>query len=354
MPTSRTYTVAVIGTGFAERVQLPALRRHARFEPVALAARDPENTARVAQKFGVARWYTDWREMVAEGGFDALSITAPPHLHHEMVMAALDAGMHVLCEKPMALNVAQAQAMLARARESGCTAMINHEFRHLGARQRFGELLQDGHIGELQRLVVRFHTSWRASADRPWNWWSDRARGGGLLGAIGSHYFDAMHHWLGLLPERVWGKLDTFTRELPDPEGGGKKAVTADDAFIAVLDLGDGKEMLFDFSATVKPAPSTTVTAIGTRGTMVLEDDKRLLAGVAGGELKELPFVELERHADDPWLLAPFLQLLDDFAQGIDSGTSPTPNFEDGLAHQCFIDAVKASDASGCWVMYKM
>lgn len=82
------YKVAVIGTGFAERVQLPGFQRHPRFNLVALAARDAERTREVAEEFGIKRWYTDWREMLAAGGFDLLSITAPPHLHREMTLAA--------------------------------------------------------------------------------------------------------------------------------------------------------------------------------------------------------------------------------------------------------------------------
>ncbi|MBA3533019.1 MAG: Gfo/Idh/MocA family oxidoreductase [Ardenticatenales bacterium] len=347
-----TYNVAVIGTGFAERVQLPGFQRHPRFNLVALAARDPEGTRSAAERFAIARWYTDWREMLGEGGIDLLCITTPPHLHYEMTMAAFDAGMHVLCEKPIALNTEEARQMVARAHETGLTAMIDHEFRYLPARQRFGELVQAGYIGELRRLVFRLHEGWRSDPTRAWNWWSDLSKGGGMLGAIGSHYYDAFRHWFGREPERIWGKLSAFVAERPGAEGEEAQRVTADDSFLAVLALAGGAEVLFDFTSTGNPGPGTTVTAMGSQGTLVMEDDKRLLGAQGPSELQPLELSELPREEGEQWLLAPFVRLLDELVRGMDEGISPSPNLEDGLAHQQFIDAVRISSALGSWVNF--
>lgn len=346
------YKVAIIGTGFATNLQIPGFQRHARFDVVALAARDPERTQNVARRFNIKRWYTDWREMIAEGGFDVLSVVTPPHLHHEMTLAALDAGVRVLCEKPMALNAEEAQEMLDRARETGLTTMINHQLRYLAAWQRFGELIPDGYIGELRRLVIRFYQGGqRADPAHEWGWWSDFQRGGGALGAFGCHYFDFTQKWVRR-PKRVWGKLSAFIPERPMPGREDSRAVTADDSFLAVLDLGNGAEVLFDFTATAKAGIGSQITALGDEGTLVMEDAKQLFGARDGDELSTLPLTELPRADDEPWLLAPFLCLLDELATGIDQGISPSPNFEDGLAHQQFIDAVKISNALGTWVDY--
>lgn len=346
------YKVGVIGTGFAEKVQLPALQRHPRFEPVALAARDPEQTRATAERFAIGRWYTDWEAMIAEGGFDLLLICTPTYLHHPMTMAALDAGLHVLCEKPIALNSAQAREMVERAQQRGRTAMIDHEFRYLAARQRFGELVEAGYIGGLRRLVIRYHQGWYADPSRPWGWWSDYTRGGGLLGAIGSHYYDAFQQWFGRQPERVWGRLNIFVPERPAPDGQGQLAVTADDSFVALLELDDGAEVLFDFMVSANPGTGSQVIALGSEGTLIIEDDRRLLGAQGKGELQPLPLTLLPRAEGEPWLIAPFLKLLDELARGIDAGLSPTPNLEDGLAHQQFIDAVRISSARGGWVHF--
>lgn len=343
-----SYNVAIVGTGFAEAVQIPGFQRHPRFNVVAVAARNPDRTREVAGKFGIERCYTDWREMIEAGDFDLVSIVTPPHLHCEMTLSALEKGLHVFCEKPMALNVEEARKMLDRAKITGLTVMIDHEFRHTPTRKRFGELIREGYIGQLRRLVIRLHQSWFTNPKREWDWWSDFEKGGGLLGALGSHFFDATQHWFGL-PKRVWAKLNVFVLERPLPHGEGNRTVTADDSFLAVLDMGDGREALFDCTSTANPATGFSATALGSEGTLVIDNDQRLLASRDGEDLRAVELPELPYAADDH-RIPPFLLLLDGLAAGIDQGTSPSPNFEDGLAHQQFIDAVKISSALGTWV----
>jgi len=344
------YRVAVIGTGFSDQVQIPGFRLHPRFEVVAVAGRNAGRTQAVAEKFGLAKWYTDWREMIGKGkmDFDAVSIVTPPHLHREMTLAALDAGLPVLCEKPMALHSREAEQMLKRARETGLTAMIDHEFRYLPARQRFGQLVREGYIGKLWRITMTVHRGSFADPARPWDWWSDFREGGGLLGALGSHYFDAIQHWFRQ-PKRVWGKLNAFIPERPLAEAGGRRTVTADDSFLAVLDLDDGAEALFDFTVNAIAGTGGHTVAFGSEGTLIVEDDQRLMGAKRGEALDDMDLSDFPSVGEDP-RVSSFVRLLDDFAAAIDHGTSPSPNFENGLAHQQFIDAVRISNARGSWV----
>jgi predicted dehydrogenase len=347
-----TYRVGIIGTGYAEQVIIPGFQRHPRFLVTALAARDPRRTEAAARKHGIERWETDWRALIREGGLDLLAIATPPHLHREMTLAALDAGLHVFCEKPMALTSNEAEQMLERVRETGRTAMIGHQLRYLAAWRRFGALVKEGFIGELRRMVVRFYQAGpRSDPEHPWSWWSDLQRGGGALGAFGCHYFDAVRFWFRP-PRRVWGKLSTFIGHRPLPDGTGMRAVTADDSVLALLDLGDKAEVLFDFTVVAQAATGSRFTAVGSDGTLVMEDANRLFGSRFGGGLRAIEMDEYPRAEDEPWLLAPFQRLLDSLAAGIEQGVSPSPNFEDGLAHQYFLDAVKISNALGCWVDY--
>ena len=171
-----------------------------------------------------------------------------------------------------------------------------------------------------------------------------------MLGALGSHYFDAVRQWFPQ-PKRVWGKLNTFILERPMVDGEGRRPVTADDSFLAVLDLGDGAEVLFDFTITAIPGTGSRFVAFGSAGTIINEDDQRLLGAKSGEALHPIDLSDLPNVGDDP-RVPPFVRLLDDFAIAIDQGTSLSPNFEDGLAHQQFIDAVKISNALGTWVDY--
>ncbi len=341
------YKVAVIGTSFAEKVQIPAFQRHPRFKVVAVAGRNPEHTRRVAEKYDIDRWTVDWRELMEKKGIDVVSIVTPPYLHSEISLAASDAGIHVLCEKPMALNSEEARRMFGGAREKRLTAMIDCEFRHLETHRRFRDLIQDGYIGQLRRMIFSFHQDWHADPNRPWTWWYEMEKGGGFLNGGSPHFFDLTQFWFGR-PKRVWGKLNTFVKERPGPDGQGRRAVTADDAFFAVLDLGDGREVIFDCNVTADPPLGKRMAALGSKGVLILEGNQRLLGAKAGEELQIICLSD-QGQGEDP-RISPFMGLLDDLATGIDEGGSLSPNFEDGLAQQRFIDAVKLSHSLGAWV----
>jgi len=346
---SNQYRVAIIGTGFAKIVHIPGFCNHPRFVVVSLSGRDPKRTAQLAAAFNISDWHTDWQEMLSSGSFDVVSVVTPPHLHHDIALASLESGYHVLCEKPMALNTQQAKQMLLKVQETGLTAMINHELRYLPARRKFGELLQSGYIGEPKRLVLSYYLNFRSDAKLPWDWWSDLDRGGGLLGALGSHLFDAIHHWLGP-PKRIWGKLSTVISERPMPSSGEFRRVTADDTFVAVLDLENGAEVVLDITSSSKHNLGYKIMASGTEGTLIIEDGQRLVGARGDSNLQELGRFPFPSNDQEDWRFSPFQKLLDVFADGIDRGVSPSPNFTDGLAHQRFIDAVKLSNNSGRWV----
>ncbi len=348
---STRYRVAIIGTGFAKLVHIPGFCNHPRFVVVALAGRDRERTEQIAAAFNINEWYTDWREMLSSGGFDVVSIATPPHWHYEMTLASLGGGYHVLCEKPMALQVGQARQMLLTAERTGLTTMINHELRYLPAWRRFGELLEGGYIGHPKRLVFSYHLNFRSDPKLPWDWWSDLARGGGLLGAVGSHLFDAVNDWIGP-PKRIWGKLSTVIPTRPLPNSEEFRTVTADDSLLAVLEFDNGVEALLELTSTSKHNLSYKVTALGTEGTLIVEKGVRLMGAQGSSNMGELGRFPFPSEDQEDWRLAPFLNLLDDFVGGIDRGFSPSPNFADGVAHQRFLDAVRLSSSSGCWVSF--
>src|SRR5205085_302100 len=154
--------------------------------------------------------FTDHREMLKLPGLDAVYIGAPPALHHEMTLAAAAAGKHLICEKPTALDAGQAREMVEAARAAGVTAMLDFEFRWLPPRAYIRQLIADGYLGKL--YAVNFQSASGFVADpirRPWNWWAQRSKGGGLLGALGSHLIDAFRFWCGDI-ESVISHLDTF------------------------------------------------------------------------------------------------------------------------------------------------
>ncbi len=128
--------VGVIGTGFGAAVHIPALKHLPEFEVAAVCSRRAARARSVAAEHKIPTVCTDFREMVNDQEIDAVVVAAPPYLHHQMTLAALEAGKHVLCEKPMARNLAEARDMVKMAERAGVAAMVNHEFRFLPLRSR--------------------------------------------------------------------------------------------------------------------------------------------------------------------------------------------------------------------------
>src|SRR5215207_688555 len=128
--------IGIIGTGFARRVQIPAFLACENARVVSVASGHAENAEAAAREFGIAHHTDDWRATVENEAVDLVCITTPPDTHLAMTLAAIGAGKHVLCEKPMAMTVREAQAMTDRAKEHGVLALIDHELRFLHGRRK--------------------------------------------------------------------------------------------------------------------------------------------------------------------------------------------------------------------------
>ena len=346
---SKKLRVAVAGTSFAGAVQIPVFQSHARTQVVALSSGRAERAAAVAAEHGVGAAYTDFEEMLDSERPDLVSITTPPHLHHPMVLSAARRGIHILCEKPFALNSTEAEAMLKAADEAGVIAMVDFEFRYLPARTFLMDLLRQNYVGKIRMVEFSAHFGWRSDAqDVEWNWWSDERRGGGLLGAVGSHAVDSLQVWMGK-PRRVMCDLSTFVKER---EG---QAVTSDDAAALIIEFSSGAQAVLHMSA-VAGVEMSQVGIYGSKGQLVIPDYRghSILGGKRSAravQALEVPSrYQLPKEAGH-FLRPPFRALVDSLVDAIAGGRpSPNPNFKDGLISQQVLDAARASSKKGCWV----
>src|SRR5882757_4969043 len=195
MIADKTIRIGIIGAGFARTTQIPGFRNCKDARIVAIASAHRDRAEEVAREFGIDHVETDWRALVERDDIDLVSIVTPVVTHCEMTLAALDRGKAVLCEKPMAMNAAEALRMTERAGETGALALIDHELRFLPGRVKMRELVRRGDIGKVRHAKLTLRSDSRADPSRPWNWWSDVKQGGGALGAIGSHVIDSWR-WL--------------------------------------------------------------------------------------------------------------------------------------------------------------
>ena len=347
--------VGIIGVGFGAQVYAPAFTSEG-WEVAALCSRNAENARKAADAAGIADIHTDPMELIRRDDIAAVGIVTPPGSHDQLAIAALQAGKHVLCEKPFALDATRAAAMLAAAESSGKTAMVGHEFRHTPQRAYIKELLAEGYIGRFQLCTVElFLDRYVTREPRPLTWMASRSAGGGILGALGSHYVDALRHWFGEVASAS-GRLFTLRPDLIDTDTQRVVKSETDDAFVLTLEFANGgvASMIASFAAT--PARGARIIVMGEAGTLIAEqpgpnpmEDGAVIASRNGSPLETLatpprfmPFTDDRDHR-----LMAFRLLVRDFTRGVEQGISPAPNFTDGLRCQQVLDAVRESSRSG-------
>ena len=337
--------VAILGTSFGRLVQAPGFQRHPGFELVAMAGRDAEKTAGIARALGVPAAYGDWRELLRRESPDVVSIVTPAYLHHPMMLEAAAAGAHVLCEKPTALHRFQAASMRDAVLRAGRVAGINHEFRFLPARRLATELVRAGAIGRPRRAeILGRYPIWARADSRPMTWLADRARGGGILGALGSHHTDCLRLLLG-------EPLTALASVRTDQPMRGSERATADDAFTVHYEFASGATALVDLSASA-PYRWERYEVHGEEGSLRWDDaGQRLWRLTPGAEPEEVAIPathRLETREGDPALVAPFGVMVERLHRAIVHGEPLSPGFaEDGVPVQCALDACRLSSEAG-------
>ena len=344
---SASVRVGIIGTGFGANTHLPALRAHPRFEVVAIAS--PRNAARIAAERQIEHAFTSCAEMLAGCKLDAVVVASPPFAHHDDVLASLRAGMHVLCEKPFALDIAQAEAMVAAEKAAGTACAIAHEFRFRPERIALAELIANGHLNPIRELEYTHLMGFlRAKEMRPRGWWFQRARGGGIAGAILSHAVDAANAALGMLPIEVVGALRTANAERFDADG------------VFISDVDDGAFALLRYPEGIVARLSVDGTAAVDSLTFAIHGENRTVVSSGKGLTEQRLFSvddeetnELEcapsryaRFAAINGNVPPMMELYDAWLAKMDGNAAmpaagqALPTFADGLATQRILAAL--------------
>jgi predicted dehydrogenase len=352
--------VAVVGTGFGQKVHIPGLQAHHRTQVVAVYHRDRAKAEAIAQAHQISHACTSLEEVVAIPEVQGVSIATPPFLHYSMAMHALAAGKHLLLEKPTALTADEATRLHHQAEVNGLVSTLNFEFRCVPAWMQLAELLRQGYVGKPRLIRIDWLVSSRADRTRPWNWYAQKSHGGGALGAIGSHAFDYVT-WLFGPVRRLNARLYVSIPERPDPAEGGKlKPVDADDSCMILLELADGTPCQIALSAATYQGRGHWVEVYGDRGTLILGSSNpsdyvhgfSLRGSQGGAALTELPIppeLEFPRTWEDG-RVAPFVRIVDRWVQAIDQGRPISPSLAEGVASQQLMDLAHQSSATGQWV----
>jgi predicted dehydrogenase len=317
-----------------------------------------------AAKYGWAQSATDWRSVITRDDIDIVDICAPGWMHAEIAIAALEAGKHVLVEKPLANTLAEAEAMTraaAAARAKGVQSMIGFNYRRVPALVLARELIAESRLGTVRHVRAAYLQDWLADAQAPMTWrLRKETAGSGALGDIASHAIDQVLFLLGDQVTEVSGRLHTFVPQRPGDDG--TEDVTVDDAAWATLSLTSGAVASVEVSRVATGRKnSLQIEIYGEKGTLLfdLENLNELGFLDATAPVREQGFRRiLVNEPEHPYLDAwwpqghiigwehTFTHQVRDFLLAIQDGTEPSPSFEEGLNVQYILNAVEKSAAA--------
>ena len=365
--------IGMVGHAFMGRAHSQAWRVVNRFfdlplvaEMTAVCGHDEQRTAAAAQQLGWQSYETDWHALIERDDIDVVDICTPGDSHAEIAIAALRAGKHVLCEKPLANTVDEARSMTsaAVAVASGVRSMCGYSYRRVPAVALMARMVADGKVGQIRHVRAVYLQDWLVDPAAPLTWRMQAERAGlGAMGDIASHIVDMVQYLTGQRITGVSGLTETFIHERPLLDGTGSGPVTVDDAGLFVARLSGGALATFE----------ATRLATGRKNALRVE-----INGSAGSlsfdleSLNELQYYDLSRPSaeqgfarilvtepDHPYVGAwwppghllgyehAFTNQARDFIDAIATGTDPRPSFAEALNVQLVLDAVVRSSAAG-------
>ncbi len=357
---NQTIGVAVIGTGFGQKVHIPGLQAHHKTQVLAVYNPDLEKAKSIASSHNIPHACNTIEEIISLPEVTAVTISTPPFLHYEMAKKVLGAGKHLLLEKPTTLKAEEAQELYHLAATNKCVATMDFEFRYIPAWQLFAEILADGYVGDKRLIKIDWLASSRANPSRPWNWYSQKDKGGGALGAIASHTFDYVN-WLFGPAKKLWGQLNTSIKTRPDPVKGDElKPVDADDTCNIMLELADGTPCQICISSVTYQGRGHWVEVYGSKGTLIVGSNNqkdyvhgfKVWGSQNGDNLVE---INIPERLDFPKVysdgrIAPFIRVVDNWVQAIETGKSLVPSLREGVYSELLMDLTHESNLTGTWV----
>jgi predicted dehydrogenase len=376
---TKPLNIGLIGYGFMGRAHSNAYCKVNHFfdlpyRPVlkAVCARDAEKAQQFADRWGYESVETDWRKLLLRSDIDAVDICTPNHLHHEIAIAAAQAGKMILCEKPLARTAAEGRAMVEAVERAGVPNMVWYNYRRVPAVTLAKRLVDEGRLGRIFHYRAVFLQDWTISADVPQGgtatWRLDvQAAGSGVTGDLLAHCIDTAV-WLNGRITRVNAMTETFIKQRKHAETGQVQPVGIDDACAFLARFENGSLAVFESTRYARGHKALYTFEINGEHASIkwdLHDLHRLewFDHRDEGKLRGWRSIHVTDHGGDhPYMdrwWVPGLQIgyehsfvhqVADFLQALDSGQPASPTFRDALLTQCVCDAVLDSARRGTWV----
>lgn len=375
--------VALIGHRFMGKAHSNAYRQVRRFFPGELVPRMKvicgkactEELEATAAQFGWEESDCEWRRVIERDDIQVVDVATPGHLHAPMVIAAAQAGKHIICEKPLANTLAEAKAMLKAVEKAGVKHMLMHNYRKIPAVAFAKQLIEEGKIGDVYHYHGAYLQDWIIDPSFPLVWRLEKKySGSGALGDIGSHATDLARYLNGDI-NSVTGHMTTFIKERPRPSDGagawgakgseGKGKVTVDDDTNFLARFRNGSVGVFESSRFCGGRRNyNTFQIYGSKGSIAFNlermNELETYDGTDPQGLQGFKTVSVTESVH-PYVGAwwppghivgyehTFVHALHDFFTCLEEDRLPEPNFRDGVKNQAVLDAVERSAKSGRW-----
>ena len=373
--------VGLVGYKFMGRVHSNAYRQVVRFFGVdptprlrALCGRNERAVRAAAASLGWEDYETDYARMLEREDVGLVDISSSGDTHHEFALAALEAGKHVLCEKPLANTLSEAREMVEAAERSGTVSMVCHNYRRVPAVQLAKRLLEEGRLGKIRHWRAVYLQDWLLDPNAPMSWRLRKETGGaGPLADLGSHLVDLAHFLVGPVTE-VIGTAETFIKERPlegtDGEVGEMDRVTVNDAAAFLARFENGAIGTFETSPMIPGRKAKESFEInGSEGSLIFDLERMNELQVYFEEdppeasgFRTVLVTEPEHPYMEGWWPPghivgyehTFVHTVKDLLDGIKTGVEPSPTFEDGYRCQAVLDAVERSLGNREWTSPKI
>lgn len=378
--------VGLLGYKFMGKAHSNAYRQVSHFFPgkytprlKVICGRDRAAAEAAAAQFGWEEVETDWRVVVERDDIDIIDVSTPGDVHAEQAIAAAQAGKHIICEKPLANNLADAKAMLAAVERAGVKHMLMHNYRKIPAVSFAKRLIEEGRLGEIYHYHGAYLQDWIMDPGFPLVWRLEKKHAGsGALGDIGSHAAD-LARYLNSEFDSVTAHLTTFIKERPLVGAGsgawgakgskGKGKVTVDDDANFLARFKNGSVGVFESSRFCGGRRNyNTFQVYGSKGSIAFNLER----------MNELEFYDrtdpqaeqafktiIVTESVHPYVGAwwppghiigyehTFVHAVHDFLTALEKDALPEPNFRDGVKDQTILDAVERSAKTGKWEKVK-
>jgi predicted dehydrogenase len=376
-----TIKTAIFGTGFMGRVHLEALRRTEFVDAVAIAGRTIEAARRLGAGFSVPTFTADYREILRDPSIDAVHVCTPNALHFSMARDTLLAGKHVMCEKPLAITVPEAQELTTLAVRQGVRNAICHNIRFYPMVQQMRSMRESGELGEILVVQGTYFQDWLLY-DTDWNWRVDAQAAGTsrVMADVGSHWFDLAEHITGLRVTSLCSDLQTFhqTRKKPKQavETFANKLLGPQDYLETPVDTEDFGAVLFRMGPRARGSATVSQVSAGRKNRLVIEICGTKSSVAWDQERPDELWVGHRENANqifvkDPSLLESRARAFADLPGGHSEGYDDTfkqifrrfyasirapdekpdyPQFADGLRQLNILDAALKSNHTRGWV----